>query len=317
MSVYPIDLTNAAILEELAELINICEQTEPLLGRQISANDLPAIFTDATAFHQEGQVWRSDTGRADAVGYLRFFHVNAAMNADLRFYIHPRVWNTERADDMFNWAVKRVRTMVAEQGRQTSFYSDCLPESAWRAAVLESQGLQPMRYTYHMERDLHGSLPTFQLPTGYILRTLVVPNELPTWVDLFNRAYRGQWNAVPTTVDVQTDLRRDSRYQQQHDLVVVGPTGALVAFCLGFVLEHAGVRVGWVLELGSDPHVRGQGLGRALLSETLRRFQAADLTIARLTVDGANSSGAKRLYEGLGFEPFSSEVLYGRVFGVE
>jgi mycothiol synthase len=167
-----------------------------------------------------------------------------------------------------------------------------------------------------MERTLLGELPAFQLPEGYTLRALAVPDELPAWVELFNRAYGGQWNAVPTTVDLQAELRADPRYQQQHDLVVVGPAGGLVAFCLGFVLEHAGVRAGWVLELGSNPQVRGQGLGRALLCESLRRFQAAGLTIARLAVDGANPSGAKRLYEGLGFEPVSSEVLYGRVFEV-
>jgi ribosomal protein S18 acetylase RimI-like enzyme len=57
---------------------------------------------------------------------------------------------------------------------------------------------------------------------------------------------------------------------------------------------------GWIWLLGVLPAWRRRGLGLALLRESFRRIAATGETVAALGVDGANPTGATRLYERAG-----------------
>ncbi|MBA3468048.1 MAG: GNAT family N-acetyltransferase [Herpetosiphonaceae bacterium] len=311
MGTEQIDLSNEHIRHELAGLLNACEDREPLFHRQISTDELPSLLTDLAAFQLEGQIWRNSSGVAEAFGYLRSFHVNGAVNSDLRFFVDPAIWNDAREGTIFDWGMKLAQAGQAEHGCEVWLYSDCLPTSIWRKAALECQGFAPIRYYYQLERPLQAPIPSVECPAGYRIRPVKAPADLPAWVDLFNAAYGGQWNYVPTTVEAQAALRQDQRYCNRYDLLVVNSTGTPVAFCLGFVLSRGGSPTGWVLEIGTQPALRNLGLGRTLLAALLRRFQEDDLATVRLAVDGENPSGAKRLYENLGFTAISSEIVYG------
>jgi ribosomal-protein-alanine N-acetyltransferase len=56
----------------------------------------------------------------------------------------------------------------------------------------------------------------------------------------------------------------------------------------------------WILSLGVIPDVRGHGLGRRLMVESLRQLRSEDAHEVRLTVDPDNDR-AVSLYEHLGF----------------
>ncbi|MEU0406546.1 GNAT family N-acetyltransferase [Streptomyces griseorubiginosus] len=58
----------------------------------------------------------------------------------------------------------------------------------------------------------------------------------------------------------------------------------------------------WVLGLGVAPDRRGQGLGRRLMLEVLRRLRQAGVHEVRLSVEPANVA-AVSLYRSLGFTP--------------
>ncbi|WP_327722031.1 GNAT family N-acetyltransferase [Streptomyces sp. NBC_00490] len=68
----------------------------------------------------------------------------------------------------------------------------------------------------------------------------------------------------------------------------------------------------WVLGLGITPHQRGQGFGRLLMEEVLRRLRDLGVREVALTVAPANKA-AILLYENLGFvgEPTLRKNYFG------
>jgi len=55
---------------------------------------------------------------------------------------------------------------------------------------------------------------------------------------------------------------------------------------------------------------RRQGVARALIARSLQTVKAQGMTEAALGVDTQNPSGARRLYESMGFRPVKSHTLY-------
>ena len=83
-------------------------------------------------------------------------------------------------------------------------------------------------------------------------------------------------------------------------LSVVARTGdEVVGYCIAGRCESPHDRV-WILGVAVLPSHRGEGIGRALVAESLARIRTTVAREVRLTVDAGNAR-ARRLYEGLGF----------------
>ena len=67
---------------------------------------------------------------------------------------------------------------------------------------------------------------------------------------------------------------------------------------------------GWVGALGVRPAWRGRGLGRALLLHTFRDFHRRGERRVGLGVDSENATGATRLYESVGMEVDTEQVVW-------
>lgn len=67
---------------------------------------------------------------------------------------------------------------------------------------------------------------------------------------------------------------------------------------------------GWVGALGVRPAWRGHGLGRALLLHTFREFHRRGERRVGLGVDSENATGATKLYESVGMEVDTSNVVW-------
>lgn len=78
----------------------------------------------------------------------------------------------------------------------------------------------------------------------------------------------------------------------------------------GYVMAGVNAdREGWILGLAIDPQRRGQGLGRRLMAESLRRLRAHGVPAVCLTVEPGNAT-AIDLYASLGFRPVGHRKGY-------
>lgn len=116
------------------------------------------------------------------------------------------------------------------------------------------------------------------------------------------------WHEVGLTRpwnDPRADIRRKLTVQPELFLVAVdqsveGTTGLVV----GTVMAGYDGHRGWLYYLASAPSHRGQGVGRALVSEAERRLEAMGCPKVQLMVRPENEE-VRGFYAELGYEPFS------------
>jgi len=199
-------------------------------------------------------------------------------------------------------------------------------------ALAESLGFTRMRTLWQMRRSLHAALPDAELPAGVRVRAFVPGADDEAWVALNARAFADHAEQGTWTLD---DLHRrvaEPWFDTAGFFVAVRDDGdAGSERMVGFhwtkvhgglvVHEHSGegahVRpgthghepLGEIYVLGVDPSEAGRGLGRALSVIGLRHLRAAGLPAAMLYVE-ADNAPAVRLYTGLGFTHWDTDVMF-------
>lgn len=164
-------------------------------------------------------------------------------------------------------------------------------------------------------------LPEPQPPAGLELRTFVVGQDEPAWLDVNNAAFAWHPEQGHLTLEDVRTAEAASWFDPQgfflavRDDQIVGyhwtkvhprdPSPAPGA-------DHADAPVGEVYVLGVAPEEHGAGIGRALTAVGLRHLAAQPgVTTVMLYVEGDNAA-ALAVYERLGFEPYATDVAYRR-----
>jgi mycothiol synthase len=137
-------------------------------------------------------------------------------------------------------------------------------------------------------------------PDGYIVRGLGDERELParSWLswkafhpDEPDEKYQGwEW---------YKNVQRVPLYNRDLDIVAVAPDGELTAFCTVW-FDHI-TRTAVFEPVGTHPAHQKRGLGKAVMSEGLRRAQKLGATLATVS---SYSPGAHALYASMGFTEF-------------
>ncbi|MDQ3249074.1 MAG: GNAT family N-acetyltransferase, partial [Chloroflexota bacterium] len=110
--------------------------------------------------------------------------------------------------------------------------------------------------------------------------------------------HRRVWHPSRVTLQSYTEMRQVVGYDPELDLVMEAPDGTFAAYCVCWIDQQNGL--GLFEPVGTHPDFRQQGLGKALLTEGLRRLHARGAGTALVTTGGSNAA-ARRLYEGVGF----------------
>jgi mycothiol synthase len=179
-------------------------------------------------------------------------------------------------------------------------------ESPAASALASSLGLERVRALWKMRRPLADPFPEPVAPDGMRLRTFVVGQDEPAWVELNRKAFADHPEQGSLTID---DLvrREQEPWFDPAGFFLAERGGALTGFHWTKVHDTG---TGEVYVLGVSPEARGTGLGRALTLIGLRHLRSAGLSQVMLYVDESNR-GAVRLYESLGFTRFDVDVMYG------
>ncbi len=92
------------------------------------------------------------------------------------------------------------------------------------------------------------------------------------------------------------NVRRVPLYRRELDLVAVASDGEFAAFCT--VWFDSVTRTAVFEPVGTHPNHQKRGLGKAVMSEGLRRAQKLEATLATVS---SYSPAAHALYESVGF----------------
>jgi GNAT superfamily N-acetyltransferase len=146
-------------------------------------------------------------------------------------------------------------------------------------------------------RSLSQPIPDSAPPDGYTVRALGDESELParSWLswkvfhpDEPDQDYQGwEW---------YRNVQRVPIYRRDLDILAVAPNGELAAFCTVWFDDIT--RTAVFEPVGTHPNHQKRGLGKAVMSEGLRRAQQLGATLATVS---SYSKGAHALYESMGF----------------
>ena len=157
-----------------------------------------------------------------------------------------------------------------------------------------------------MYRPVDMPVPDYTLPAGFTIRPLAGEHEVEAYVQL----HRAVFESTNMTAEWRTRTLRRPEYQDDLDLVVVAPDGRLAGFCVCW-LDSAleGKPSGQIEPLGVHRDFRTLGLGRAILSEGLRRLSLHGVQSVYVETD-RHRNAALGLYEEVGFRPMHEVLVY-------
>lgn len=203
-------------------------------------------------------------------------------------------------------------------------------------ALALSLGFTRTRVLWQMRRSLRQPVPEPSLPPGVRLASFRPGLDDAAWLELNARAFadlpdQGRW-----TQEDLTTRRNEPWFDADGFLLAVRDDGSLAGFHWTKVhgatahdghpvdgpthdepaldgpgRTHAHDPIGEVYVLGVDPAAHGTGLGQALTLAGLRYLAGRGLNDVMLYVDESNPH-AIGLYRKLGFERWSTHVLYSR-----
>jgi mycothiol synthase len=198
---------------------------------------------------------------------------------------------------------RRAQEQPTERPLRIGMWVD--EQQVGRAALARSEGYQPVRWFFEMERPgLDGDLPAPPpLPEGLEVRP-ASPDDAPAIWAADHEAFLDHWGGWDTS---EAGMRRwvESPEFQPHLFLVAWDGDQIAGAVLNAIYaeENAelGLRRGWLDSVFTRRPWRGRGLARALIMRSLHLLAAQGMDTAALGVDADNPSGALGLYESCGF----------------
>ena len=240
-------------------------------------------------------------------------HLKHEYRAFLDGRVHPDYRGRGLGSFLLSWMEARACQILSalEQDRPAMPRIDFYDRSEDAVALFEEHGFHLASAEDTMRRDLSHALPDVQLPEGMTLVTWS-----PQCAAIFFEVYQDAFRKRPGFPNWSEDTWRHNFTDYpdfRADLSLLAMEGTEG---VGFTICHAENEgdaqsggTGWVSQMGVRPAWRERGVGGALLSEVMRRFQASGLGWAALDVSTENRR-ALRVYQRLGFERYRRRTSF-------
>lgn len=312
----------------IAELLNL--YWEPLIGvPKITPADLAVRFS-VPGFDLAGSVRLMASPAGKLVGVIQVQDVdNPPVHPGALGAVHPEYEHRGLGTALIAWAENRARQAVARvpDGLRVTLGMSAVPTHLPTVRLFERMGLQAVRHSFLMVKDLSEPSPQPSWPDGIALRTFAENPNLRAFYRATTEAFLDHWGTIEGDED-----ERVARWQHrlEHDkkidpslwfMLMDGAEIAATARCapaagadqdMGFV-ETLGVRRPW----------RRRGLALNLLYHIFVEFARRGKQRVALGVDASSLTGATRLYEKAGmlvasqFTQFNKILRDGRELGTE
>ncbi len=179
--------------------------------------------------------------------------------------------------------------------------------NAAAAFLVRARGYERVRTFRHLQIDLDGSpRDVGEPPPGIQILGIEPDRDLRRVHAIFVEAFSGEWGYRPIPFEEWVGLEVET-HSYDPSLWLLATDGAEAVGALSGVVR--GDR-GWVDELGVRAPWRGRGIASALLRRAFATFASRGLARVMLNVDAENSTGAVRLYEGVGMRTLRAWDVY-------
>lgn len=226
--------------------------------------------------------------------------LNPDGNGEAFFQVDPAYRSEGLLCEMLD--VAEVKLPNHKEGGMHDLLAWVNAEDAVHKDVLTRRGYVRSKFlAEHMRRrSFTKPIPDAIPQSGYTVRALGDETELParswlSWMvfhpDEPDENYQGwEW---------YKNVQRVPIYRRDLDIVAVAPDGELAAFCTVWFDD---IMCTAVFEpVGTHPNHQKRGLGKAVMSEGLRRAQKLGATLATV---GSYGKAAHALYDSMGFTEF-------------
>jgi mycothiol synthase len=211
--------------------------------------------------------------------------------------------------------IARAVEMAGERGLGTpELTTTSWPRDVDGEALLIRSGYAPARYFLKMVRDLVDLGDPAPVPDALTIRGFAAGDEdalFGAYADSFAEHW-GQGHPDPVS---WWHERRDAQAAGYDPSLwwVAFDDAELVGFAIAKVqLDSEDREHGYVGDLGVRTQWRGRGLAAALLTRSFIAFRDRGLGYVSLDVDAENTTGAVRLYTGVGMEQRPSFTIWSR-----
>ncbi len=214
-------------------------------------------------------------------------------SSDFFLHIDPSYRYLEK--EMIEWLEKYDTKRKTDEKRGRKFAINILEGNTQREALLKELGyVNEKLYGYYRIRDAKLPIPDYSCPEGFEIRA-IKKEEFEQQALLIRRVFgHGEW----FTAGVLEWLSNCTFYKEELDLVAVTPAGIIASFCTFRFDPNS--RIISLEPMGTNPDFRKLGLGKALLSEGIKRSMKYDPPF--FYIDGAATTpAANRLYDVTGF----------------
>jgi mycothiol synthase len=218
-----------------------------------------------------------------------------------------RVRPEHRGRGLGTFLVASMEARAMERGGSVRLLNDVTVTDVAARTLLEGRGYAPVRFFWHMERDLDDAeVGSIGVPAGLVVRAAREQDERPAWAAI-EEAFVDHWSWESEPFEDWVAFLRSSDGR-----ILVAAEGPEVA---GAVTLRVMRGSGWIGELGVRRPWRGRGVGEALLRHAFAALARLGARTARLNVDADNRTGATRLYERVGMHVRREWIVYEKRLG--
>ena len=175
------------------------------------------------------------------------------------------------------------------------------------ASLVRARGFEHVRTFRHLQIDLDRSpRDPGEPPPGIEIRGIEPERDLRRVHAIFVEAFSGEWGYRPIPFEEWIGLEVETPSYDPSLWLLATDGDEAVGALSGVVWGDRG----WVGELGVRTPWRGRGIASALLRRAFATFASRGLPRVMLNVDSENSTGAVRLYEGVGMRTLRAWDVY-------
>jgi GNAT superfamily N-acetyltransferase len=212
---------------------------------------------------------------------------------DFFLQVDPDYRYVER--EMIEWIEEYFRGLNKEKRKPEKLKINILEGNIKREALLNKLGYRNEKiYGYYRIRRGNSPIPNYKCPEKFEIRS-IMDSDLDQLASLIRRVFgHGEW----FTAEVLEWITSCSFYRKELDIIAVTPNGIIASFCTFRIDPNSGIIC--LEPMGTNPDFRKLGLGKALLTEGIKRSMKYNPPF--FYIDGAaNTPAANRLYEVTGF----------------